>query len=175
MQVSVLGSFHRFTQRGADRGGGSANPNILGCPVVLDLARVKEFFGGQLMVKQNHFTQQTTTTKRMRIDFQANGEGSLRADGLNTFPCLRQPRRKYPTDLTLYPEDKEHCSQEFWGLMRWAIRIWGQVGICIHEGFHNLTENSGPSGGCIHRGVGNARSLFGWVDTRTKIPISYPL
>lgn len=119
----------------------------------------------------------TAATKQIDIKFSANGEGTLLAHGLGTYLCLGQPGRKYPTDLTVFPADKEalHHSQEFHGaLMPWSIRIWGQYGIYIHEGADRLADNGGPSEGCIHLGEGNARTVYDWVDGRTRIRIAYP-
>jgi hypothetical protein len=115
-------------------------------------------------------------TKRIEIAFRSNGEGTLTCAGMGSYPCLGQPGRMYPIDLTVTTADKfeEHYSEEFQVLMKWCILIWGQKGIYIHEGPDNLHDNDGPSAGCIHLGVGNARRVFDWLDERTRITISYP-
>lgn len=115
-------------------------------------------------------------TKRVSIHFDSTGQGHMSCNGLGVFPCLGQPGRQYPVDLTVTPADKspEHWSDEFQELLKWCILIWGQKGIYIHEGPDTLAENGGPSAGCIHLGSGNAKSVFDWVDERTRITISYP-
>jgi hypothetical protein len=115
-------------------------------------------------------------TKLIEITFNATGEGQMACRGLGTYPCLGQPGRQYPTDLTVTPADKstEHWSDEFQVMMRWCILIWGQRGIYIHEGPDNLQDNGGPSAGCIHLAPGNARRVYDWLDERTRITIAYP-
>lgn len=115
--------------------------------------------------------------KRIEIVFRENGEGTLNCDGLGKFPCLGQPGRGYPKDLTVGPADRElnHKSREFGVDMPFAIKIWGQKGIFIHEFPDSLKDNGGvPSAGCIHLGAGNAKKVFEWIDRPTRVTISYP-
>jgi L,D-transpeptidase catalytic domain/NlpC/P60 family len=115
-------------------------------------------------------------TKSISVAFTANGEGKMACAGLGTFACLGRPGRQYPTDLTVTPADKsaEHWSTEFHVLMKFCILIWGQKGIYIHAGPDNLKDNGGPSAGCIHVGLENARRVYEWLDEQTRITISYP-
>jgi hypothetical protein len=119
-------------------------------------------------------------TGRIMINFSANGEGTMKCVGLGDFKILGQPGRKYPKDMIVNPiEDSTvkkrlHHSQEFDVDMPFAIRIWGQKGIFIHEFPDNLRENNGPSAGCIHVGKPNANRVFDYVVTRTRITIEYP-
>lgn len=113
--------------------------------------------------------------QQIQIHFERNGEGTLHCE-LGNFNCLGHPGRKYPKDITIWPHDKKgtHHSKEFNVDMPYAILIWGQRGIYIHEGPANLRENGGPSAGCIHLGTGDASRVYNWVTGRTRIRISYP-
>lgn len=119
-------------------------------------------------------------TGRIKIDFSANGEGTLECVGLGTFNILGQPGRKYPKDIVVDPtidateKEQNHKSVEFGVDMPWAIRIWGQKGIYIHEMPDNLSANGGPSAGCVHVGPTNAKKVYDYVIGRTRITIKYP-
>lgn len=58
--------------------------------------------------------------------------------------------------------------------MPFAILIMGARGIYVHEGADNLTDNGGPSAGCIHLAQGNAKTFYDWVSSPTRIVIAYP-
>jgi hypothetical protein len=115
------------------------------------------------------------TTQRIEIAFQANGDGTMNCHGLGTFPCEGRPGLKYPTDLTVTAADKEllHHSIEFNCDMPYAIRIWGQRGIYIHE-WGYCRASDGPSEGCIHLCRPNAATVFNWITGPTRITITYP-
>ncbi len=119
-----------------------------------------------------------TVTGRIKIKLGANGEGTLECVGLGTFKVLGQPNRDYPQDMTVNPSDKEelHISVEFDGIkMPWAILIWGQKGIYIHEMPDNLADNGNrPSEGCIHLSPTNAPKAYDYVQTRTRVTIEAP-
>ena len=121
---------------------------------------------------------EVTVTGRIKIKLEANGEGTLECVGLGTFKVLGQPGRDYPQDLTVFPSDKErlHISVEFDGIaMPWAIRIWGQKGIYVHEMPDNLADNGGsPSAGCIHLSQTNAPKAYDYVQTKTRVTIEAP-
>lgn len=114
--------------------------------------------------------------QRISIQFGANGEGTMTCQGLGTFPCLGQAGRAYPNDLTINVSDKErvHRSAEFGVDMPFALRIWGQRGIYIHEFPCSLRTNNGPSAGCIHLCAGDAEKVYEWVVGRTRVTIEYP-
>ena len=117
-------------------------------------------------------------TKRVTIEFNADGEGTLTFGG-KSVKCLGAPGVKYPKDITVTGVegvDKFPVwhSQEYGVDMPWAVKIWGQRGIFIHEMPDNLKENGGPSAGCIHLSAKNAPRFYKWVDGRTRITISYP-
>jgi L,D-transpeptidase catalytic domain. len=117
-----------------------------------------------------------TVTGRIIIKFEKNGEGTLECVGLGTFRVLGQPGRQYPEDLIVKPSDKErvHQSIEFEIDMPWAIKIWGQKGIFIHEMPDNLADNEGPTAGCIHLSEENAPKVYNYVKTRTRVTIEAP-
>jgi hypothetical protein len=123
-------------------------------------------------------SMEVTVTGRIKIKLGANGEGTLECVGLGTFKVLGEPGRDYPQDLTVTPGDKErlHISIEYDGIeMPWAIRIWGQKGIYIHEMPDNLADNDGqPSKGCIHLSKTNAPKAYDYVQTRTRVTIEAP-
>lgn len=118
-----------------------------------------------------------TQTLRAKISFQLNGEGTLKYAN-NNVSCLGKPGLKYPTDLTVQgvigvDKFKEKYSNEFNVIMPWAVLIWGQRGIYIHEMPDNLEENGGPTAGCIHLSEENAKSFYNWLSGRTRITIDY--
>jgi hypothetical protein len=114
-------------------------------------------------------------TLRVSIAFQANGEGTLTYNGLNR-PCLGKTALQYPRDLTITAADKyrRRYSSEFGVWMDFAVLIWGQRGIFIHEGPATLAGNGGETAGCIHLGAPHAEQFFNWITGRTRITITYP-
>ncbi|WP_407674736.1 L,D-transpeptidase [Paraliomyxa miuraensis] len=60
--------------------------------------------------------------------------------------------------------------------MPYAILIWGQRGVYIHAwpGRPTISGNGGPTAGCIHVSESDAPAIYGYVDARTRITISYP-
>jgi hypothetical protein len=118
-----------------------------------------------------------TINGRINIEISSNGEGTLECVGLGKFKILGDPTKKYPTDITVDPladagvKERVHQSREFNVAMPFAVRIWGQLGIYIHEFPDNLQDNGGPSAGCIHVGKGNAEKVYNYVVTRTRIII----
>jgi len=131
--------------------------------------------------------------KRINIALNNLGEGGLECVGLGTFRCLGKKGLRYPNDLTInpaLPNVKRHpyLSQEYEcdyptigqiGVpcrMNYSILIWGQRGIYIHEwpGRATYADNGGPTAGCIHVEVGDAKTIYEWVDAKTRIVISYP-
>jgi hypothetical protein len=120
-------------------------------------------------------TRPLAATLRVDIRFQANGEGTLIYAG-NACACLGKPGLPYPQDLTVNVEDKyrRRYSNEFNAWMDFAVLIWGQRGIFIHEGAVTLASNGGETAGCIHLASPQAEAFFNWVATRTRIVISYP-
>jgi hypothetical protein len=65
-------------------------------------------------------------SRRIKIHFDANGNGKLECVGLGTFDCQAKPGLSYPKDVTVHDGDKEpvHHSIEFGVDMPFAIRIW---------------------------------------------------
>ncbi len=131
--------------------------------------------------------------KRINIKFNNLCEGGMECVGLGTFRCLGKKGIRYPKDLSInpvLPNVKRHpyFSQEYVcdypgvgqiGVpcrMNYSILIWGQCGIYIHEWLGKATYagNGGPTVGCIHVEKGDAKKIFDWVDTKTRIVISYP-
>jgi len=117
-------------------------------------------------------------TLQVQIKFGSNAEGTL-TYGSKSVSCLGQSTRQYPTDLTVEGVEgvdkyKVWHSSEFGVDMPWAVKIWGQKGIFIHEGPNNLKDNDGESAGCIHLGSPDAEDFYNWVTGRTRIQISYP-
>ena len=132
--------------------------------------------------------------KRIKIEFHNDkAEGKLTCLGLGrSFKCLGKPNLRYPADLTVDPSKKgvkknPHYSNEFScepynnesGQCRldYAILIWGQRGIYIHAWHGEATyAGNGNKGteGCIHLSMRDAKTVYNWVDTRTRVTISYP-
>jgi len=111
-----------------------------------------------------------TVTGKINISFRPNGEGTLECVGLGTYHVLGQPGRMYPKDITVTEADKErvHHSKEFNVDMPFAIKIWGQKGIYIHE--YPMVLSSG----CIHVSTTDAPIVYKYVAARTLIKITYP-
>lgn len=115
-------------------------------------------------------------SKLIKITFKENGEGVIEFDG-KKYDCLGQKGRIYPEDLTVYPKDKKlkHWSKEFKVWLHYAILIWGQKGIYIHQGPDNIADNGNlDSAGCIHVAEPQVIELYNWLDERTRVLISYP-
>lgn len=128
-------------------------------------------------------------TLQVKVAFSANGEGTL-TFGSRKVACLGNPSTEYPKDLTVqniegvqYQGDyanaykfKIWISSEFNNAkMPWAVKIWGQRGIFIHEGADNIADNGGgPSAGCIHLAAPNAKDFYDWITGPTRIQVSYP-
>lgn len=129
--------------------------------------------------------------KLMRITFNDLGEGSLACSGYQTFRCLGMKGLKYPTDITVNPSVPGTKSHPYYSktyscppydnnrgqcTMNYAILIWGQQGVYIHEWPTPATYagNGGPTHGCIHLDPGNASLTYAWVDRPTRVLISYP-
>jgi lipoprotein-anchoring transpeptidase ErfK/SrfK len=112
----------------------------------------------------------------IKIEFASNGEGTISFNN-KSYPCLGQKERNYPKDITILPSDKKlrHYSQEFKVWLDYAILIWGQVGIYIHWGADNITDNGGAgSAGCIHVEKPQIKELYNWITERTRIIIDHP-
>lgn len=123
--------------------------------------------------------------KTIRITYRDDGTGTLTCvgrAGQSEFPCGAQAGRKYPKDVTLQAKEgvQGQCadcdkfrlwrSAEFNNAeMPWAIKIWGQVGIFIHE-WPTLAGSSG----CVHLLPGDAQAVYEWVDGRTRVLTTYP-
>jgi hypothetical protein len=132
-------------------------------------------------------------TLQVKIAFKNNGEGSL-TYGAKTVPCLGKPGTMYPVDGIIeniegvqYEGDWGHAykfkiwrSREFPDEngnpfpMPWAVKLWGDKGIFVHEGPDNLNDNDGPSSGCVHLAKPNAENFYNWITGRTRIQVSYP-
>jgi hypothetical protein len=114
-------------------------------------------------------------TLRVQIAFGANGEGTLSYNGLSR-PCLGKANLEYPRDVTIGTADKyeRRYSTEFSGWMYFAVLLWGQRGIFIHQGAATLASNNGETAGCIHLADPHAREFFTWITGRTRIEVSYP-
>jgi hypothetical protein len=119
-------------------------------------------------------------TKRMSIKFGADGLGTLSCVGGPNVSCGGQVGRDYPNDLPLFAKEgiQGQCGDcdkfKLWinstgDRMPWALKIWGQVGIFIHE-WPQLPGSSG----CIHLLPDDAKSVYDWVDSRTRVLIEYP-
>jgi len=62
-------------------------------------------------------------------------------------------------------------------IMNYAILIWGQQGVYIHEWATTPTyagNGNQSTHGCIHLARGDAKRVYDWVDTRTYITVSRP-
>lgn len=131
--------------------------------------------------------------KRINIRFNHLCEGRMECVGLGTFRCLGKKGIRYPRDLSInpaFPNIKKHpyFSQEYVCdypnvgeisvpcRMNYSVLIWGQRGIYIHEwpGLATFSGNGGPTAGCIHVEKGDAEKIYNWIDSKTRIVISYP-
>jgi len=131
--------------------------------------------------------------KRMHIEFNNLGEGKLECRKFSVFRCLGKKGLNYPRDLMINPnlpniKKNPYFSAEYVcdypGIgqvsvpcrMNYSILIWGQRGIYIHEWPNpaTFTGNGGPTGGCIHLEKGDAKKVYDWVDSKTRLTISYP-
>ena len=131
-------------------------------------------------------------TKRIDISFNRLAEGNMSCVGLGNFRCLGKIGEPYPADLTIDPatpgtKENPHYSGTYGCfpnndargrcIMNYAILIWGQNGVYIHEwpGVPTYAGNGNQTThGCIHLAVGEAKKVFDWVDARTRIIISRP-
>jgi lipoprotein-anchoring transpeptidase ErfK/SrfK len=133
-------------------------------------------------------------TKRIHIAFNDVGEGRLECKGYRTFRCLGMKGLRYPIDIVIDPtKDKSVKQHPYFSRtytcgfvnnqgvpqpcrMNYAIRIWGQQGVFIHEWPAPTTyvANGGPTHGCIHLEIGNAKNVYDWVDGRTRVTMQYP-
>ena len=109
--------------------------------------------------------------KRINIILGANGIGTIECVGLGTFECGGNATITYPRDITINPSDKKgtHRSREFNVDMPYAILMWGQRGIYIHE-----WGRLGGSMGCIQVLPGAAKQVYDFVSEPTRILISQP-
>ena len=131
--------------------------------------------------------------KRIDIVFyNKNAEGTLQCKGLGTFQCLGMPGLAYPRELMIDPGQRgvkvhPYYSQTYTCppnnnpagqcIMNYAILIWGQQGVYIHEWPNPPTyAGNGNQGthGCIHLRVGDAKHVYDWVDTKTYVTITRP-
>lgn len=115
-------------------------------------------------------------TKRIKIDLDAKGDGTLECVGYKTFPCQGRPGVTYHKDVTLQTSDKEllHHSHEFAGVdMPYALRVYSERGIYIHE-WQFCSSAGGTSAGCIHLCSPTAKLVYDWIDGPTRITIEYP-
>jgi hypothetical protein len=132
-------------------------------------------------------------TLQVQIAFKDSGEGTLTYGG-TTVPCLGKPSVMYPVDSIIeniegvqYQGDygkaykfklwKSNDFQDDNGNpypMPWAVKLWPDRGIFIHEGADNLKDNPGPSSGCVHLAAPNAQNFYNWITARTRIQVSYP-
>eukprot|EP01006_Ploeotia_vitrea_P064267 TRINITY_DN87428_c0_g1_i1.p1 TRINITY_DN87428_c0_g1~~TRINITY_DN87428_c0_g1_i1.p1 ORF type:complete len:112 (-),score=8.49 TRINITY_DN87428_c0_g1_i1:63-398(-) len=109
-------------------------------------------------------------SKVMKIKLGADGLGTLQF-GNSTVGCGGKKGMNYPKDLTINTSDKKgtHISGEYDAEMPFAILIWGQRGVYIHQ--WPCLENSS---GCLHLLEGDAKKVYDWVDGRTRVLIEYP-
>jgi hypothetical protein len=132
-------------------------------------------------------------TLLVKIAFKGSGEGTL-TYGTTLVSCLGKPGVLYPIDSTIENIEgvqyqgnygaaykfKLWMSNDFTDSegnpypMPWAVKLWGDRGIFIHEGADNLKDNGGPSSGCVHLAKPNAESFYRWITGRTRIQVSYP-
>lgn len=116
-----------------------------------------------------------SATSRVQIAFRANGEGTLSYNGLSR-PCLGKSNLAYPRDVTIGTGDKylRRFSNEYQVWMNYAVLLWGQRGIFIHQGAATIAANGGESAGCIHLAAPHAQEFYNWIAGRTRIEVSYP-
>lgn len=128
--------------------------------------------------------------KRIHIKFNNLGEGKMDCQGYREFNCLGRKGLKYPTDMTIDPANKgvkvnPYFSQQYECnyngamlpcRMNYSILLWGQRGIFIHEWPNPATfnGNGGPTGGCIHLEIGDAKRVYNWVNQKTRVTLDYP-
>jgi lipoprotein-anchoring transpeptidase ErfK/SrfK len=129
-------------------------------------------------------------TKQVQLRFNDLGEGVLDCKGFKRFRCLGKKGLRYPTDITINPRKPGTKSAPYYSrtyscvpydnaagqcTMNYAVLIWGQQGVFIHEWPTPATYagNNGPTHGCIHLDRGNARLFYDWVDGPTRLRIEY--
>lgn len=132
-----------------------------------------------------------TYKKRMRITFNALGEGPLECVGYRTFRCLGKKGMSYPNDVWINPtrrgaKENPHYSNAYSCapnndsrgrcIMKYSILVVPAWGVFIHEwpGPATYAGNGGPSHGCIHLEHGDAELVYNWVDEPTHLIITYP-
>ena len=104
------------------------------------------------------------------------GEGTLQCYNsgklIAQYRCLGKPGFPYIKDITINTNSKQryHKSIEFGGyLMEYCLLIHGGRGVYIHAGDNNIADNNGPSAGCIHLEINDARRVYNWVDGSVRI------
>lgn len=117
------------------------------------------------------------TARQISIVFQSDGQGILSVDGLGEFPCLGNPETSYPQEVTNSGSEGEEkfpelYSNEIDANIEQAILLGWEHGLFIHAGADNLTDNEGPTLGNIQVAPENAKQLYGWINSPTKISIS---
>jgi lipoprotein-anchoring transpeptidase ErfK/SrfK len=132
--------------------------------------------------------------KLMTVTFNQLGEGTIECKGYNKFRCLGRKGQKYKKDITVDPVtdpsikspiyysrtytcgETDSAGNESPCTMPWAIRLDGREGIYIHEWPLRATYagNGGPTHGCIHLEIGDAKKVYDWVNGRTRIVMTYP-
>ena len=131
--------------------------------------------------------------KKISIVFTNNlGEGTLECKGLGTFECLGMAGLNYPQDLMIDPSLPGVKTHPYFSktytcppnnnprgqcIMNYAVLIWGQQGVFIHEWPSEPTfSGNGNQGthGCIHLRQGEAALVYNWIDTKTYVTIKRP-
>lgn len=131
--------------------------------------------------------------KKMEIVFNnANAEGLLTCRGLGSFPCLGMPGLDYPAELMIDPAKPGVKAHPYYSrtygcapnnnaqgqcIMNYAILIWGQQGVYIHEWptpANFVGNGNRGTHGCIHLQIGDARKVYEWVDGKTYVTIARP-
>ena len=117
------------------------------------------------------------TTRQINIVLTASGEGTITCEALGDFPCLGNAETLYPANVVNgggEGEEKfpELYSNELDANIHQAILLGWEYGLFIHAGADNIKENGGPTGGNIQVAQENAKKLYDWLDSPTKISIS---
>ena len=108
-------------------------------------------------------------TDVMKIHFNSDGIGTLAYKGAS-YAIGGQVGRAYPKDITVLPSAKSlsHMSGEYGCELKYAILIWGQKGIYIHE-----WGTLAGSAGCLHLMPGDAEAVYNAFTSKTRILIDY--
>ena len=118
-------------------------------------------------------------TQRINIVLDGENEqgyGVLSCGG-HEFRCLGKYGYKYPKDSTINASDKDHnyFSKQFSCKLPWAIKLDGNKGVYIHECVTPPYDMShGNSHGCINLDPEPAEWVYGWIQGRTRVVITYP-